>query len=295
MKRILQLFNALIWRVYYYCCPDKIYLNRKFIEVFGRKINWHNPKTYNEKLQWIKIYDRNPLYTKMVDKYEVREYIETIIGKEYLIPCFGVWDSFDDIDFNILPNQFVLKCTHDSNSVIICRDKSLLDKNAVRNKLTKHLKNNYYYNAREWPYKHVKPRIIAEKYMEDMKTVELRDYKFFAFDGITKACFIASDRQKNGTECKFDFFDTNFNSLNIQHGHPNSKVLPDKPVNFDKMMDLANKISKGFPEMRIDFYECNGNIFFGEITFFHHSGFVPFLPEKWDDIFGTWIKLPKKP
>lgn len=292
MKSIKQIASSIGFRLYYYCCPDKIYLNNKFKRVFGRDIDWKNPTTFNEKLQWLKIYDRNPLYTRLVDKYEVRKYIAEKIGEEYLIPCLGVWEQFEDINFDELPDQFVLKCTHDSNSVVVCRDKAAFDIESARKKLNQHLKMNFYYNAREWPYKNVKPRIIAEQYMEDSQTEELKDYKIFAFSGEARALFIASDRQNPNEQVKFDFFDVNFQHLDIRQGHPNSAILPDKPSNLKEMISLAEKLSEEFPQVRVDFYECNGKTYFGEMTFFHHSGFVPFDPDKWDAIFGSWIKLP---
>lgn len=287
-----NIFKALFDKAYYYFCPDKIYLNNKFREVFGRDIDWEHPTTFNEKLQWLKVYDRNPLYTKLVDKYEVRKYVAEKIGEEYLIPLLGVWEKYEDIDFDKLPNQFVLKCTHDSNSVVICRDKATFDFDAARKRIKDHLKRNFYYNAREWPYKNVKPRIIAEQYMEDQSTKELRDYKIFAFDGVAKALFIASDRLNDKEDTKFDFFDTDFKRIDLRQGHPNSKELPHKPESFDKMVELAARISEGFPETRVDFYEVNGKAYFGEITLFHHSGFVPFDPDEWDTTFGSWIKVP---
>lgn len=292
MKSIKQIVSSIGFRLYYYCCPDKIYLNNKFREVFGRDIDWKDPTTFNEKLQWLKIYDRNPLYTRLVDKYEVRKYIAEKIGEEYLIPCLGVWEQFEDINFDELPDQFVLKCTHDSNSVVVCKDKAVFDIEGARKKLNQHLKMNFYYNAREWPYKNVKPRIIAEQYMEDSQTEELKDYKIFAFSGKARALFIASDRQNPNEQVKFDFFDVNFQHLDIRQGHPNSAILPDKPSNLKEMISLAEKLSEEFPQVRVDFYECNGKTYFGEMTFFHHSGFVLFDPDKWDAIFGSWIKLP---
>src|SRR5699024_8410056 len=175
--------------------PDKIYLKICFRAKMRRKIDFSNVRTYNEKLQWLKINDRNPIYTKMVDKYEVREYIANHIGEEYLIPLIGVYDSFEEINFNELPNQFVLKCTHDSGGLVICKDKSKLDIEAARKKINDSLKRNYYYLFREWPYKNVKPRVICEKYMVDEFEKELKDYKFFCFNGKPKALFVASDRE----------------------------------------------------------------------------------------------------
>lgn len=292
MKSLKQFIKAVYNRLYYYCCPDKIYLNNKFREVFGRNIDWKNPTTFNEKLQWLKIYDRNPLYTKLVDKYEVRKYIAEKIGEEHLIPCLGVWDRFEDIDFDKLPDQFVLKCTHDSGGLVLCRDKSNLDIEAARKKINASLKRNFYYVGREWPYKHVKPRIIAEKYMVDESGYELKDYKWFSFDGATKAVLIAMDRQAD-VDTKFDFFDIEFQHLPFTHGHPNSDRIITRPQTFDEMRNLADKLSEGHPHVRVDFYDVNGKVYFGELTFFHHSGMVPFSPEQWDKTFGEWIELPK--
>ena len=274
--------------------PDRAYLSLKYRANFEKKLNLKNPQTFNEKLQWLKLYDRNPEYTRMVDKYEAKKYVAERIGEEYIIPTLGVWDKVEDIDFDSLPNQFVLKCTHDSGGLVICRDKSQLNVDEAKKKLNKALKNNFYYLFREWPYKNVKPRIIAEEYMEDTDTRELRDYKFFCFDGVAKALFIATERQKEGEEVKFDFYDINFKHLDFRQGHPNSTVEIKKPETFEKMKELAEKLTKKLPQVRVDFYEVDGNTYFGELTFFHHAGLVPFDPEEWDITFGSWIQLPKK-
>jgi len=272
--------------------PDKPYLSLLFRIKFKRKLNWNDPKTFNEKLQWLKLYDRKPEYTTMVDKYEAKRYVAGIIGEEYVIPTLGVWDSADDIDFDALPNQFVLKCTHDSGGLVICKDKSSLDIPKAIKKLNRSLRRNFYRDGREWPYKNVKPRIIAEKYMEDIKTGELRDYKFFCFNGEVKLLFIATERGSEDSETKFDFYDMNFNHLDIRNGHPNSTENIDKPINFEKMKKLSAMLSKGIPHVRIDFYEVNGEVKFGEMTFFHWSGFIPFEPEEWDIKLGSWLELP---
>ena len=274
--------------------PDKMYLKLRFKQRMGKELDLKHPKTYNEKLQWLKLYDRKPIYTTMVDKYAVKRYVADRIGEEYIIPTLGVWDSFDDIIFDDLPDQFVLKCTHDSGGLAICRDKKTFNKQSAKAKIERSLKRNYYWSGREWPYKNVKPRIIAEQYMEDTKTEELRDYKFFCFDGVAKALFIATDRQKEGEEVKFDFFDMDFKHLDFKQGHPNAAVSPAKPETFDEMRQLAEKLSKGVPHLRVDFYEVNGKAYFGELTFSHFSGMVPFNPEEWDETFGSWIKLPEK-
>ena len=286
MKNPIRLMKGAYNKLFYRYAPAKMYLNKRFKVVFGRNINWKNPTTYNEKLQWLKVYNKNPLYTKLVDKYEVRQYISERIGEEYLIPLLGVWNKVEDIDFDKLPNQFVLKCTHDSGSIVVCTDKNSLDIQKAKEKLSKGMKRNFYYNHREWPYKNVKPRIIAEQYMVDESGYELKDYKFFCFDGKTKALFVAKDRNKEDTEVKFDFFDEEFNRLPIKHGHENSDTPILKPINYEEMRRLAEKLSVGFPHVRVDFYNINEKIYFGELTFYHHSGFVPFEPSEWDYVFG---------
>lgn len=271
---------------------DEAYLKMAFRIQMGKKLDLENPRTYSEKLQWLKLYDRKPEYCQMVDKYEVKEYVAQQIGQEYIIPTLGVWDSFEEIDFDSLPSRFVLKCTHDSGGLVICKDKSQLDIKAACKKISKCLKANYYWQNREWPYKDLKPRIIAEQYMEDSHTADLRDYKFFCFNGEMKALFIATERQSAATETRFDFFDADFNHLNFRNGHPNADTLPEKPVCFEEMKVLAAKLSEGIPQLRVDFYEVNGKTYFGELTFFHWSGMMPFEPEEWDYTFGDWIKIP---
>lgn len=272
---------------------DKTYLKIKYRLETRKKLNLKDPKEFNEKLQWLKLYNRDPEYTKLVDKYEVREHIVRNIGEQYLIPVLRLWDRVEDIDFDTLPEQFVLKCTHDSGSVVICRDRKTFDIEKAKKRLKKHLKKSMFWWGREWPYKNVKPRIIAEQYMEDDQTSELRDYKFFCFGGEVKALFIASDRQTAGEETKFDFFDMDFNHLDIRNGHPNAKVPPAKPEKFDEMRQLAEKLCVGFPHVRVDFYEVNGRVYFGEMTFAHNCGMVPFEPDEWNFTFGSWIELPK--
>lgn len=259
----------------------------------GKKLNLENPQTYNEKLQWMKLYYFNPLYTKLADKYSVRQYIADKIGEEYLIPLIGVYKNFDDIDFESLPDQFVMKCTHDSGGIVVCTDKSKLDIKETKRKIERCLKRNYYKNSREWVYRDIEPQIIIEKYMVDESGYELKDYKFFCFDGKAKAMFMATDRGA-AEETKFDFFDMEFKHLDFTNGHPNSDKELKKPDKFEEMIELAEKISEGFPHERVDLYNINGKLYFGEITFFHWSGFKPFKPEKWDRIFGDWFNLPQK-
>lgn len=271
--------------------PDSIYIQIYYFAHFKKFCDLKNPNTYNEKLNWLKLHDHNPVYPTLVDKYEAKEYVARIIGNEYIIPTLGVWDTFDDIDFEKLPNQFVLKCTHDSEGLVIVKDKKKLDKNVAKEKIEAALKQNFYYIGREWPYKDVKPRIIAEQYMEDHVDGELRDYKFFCFDGEPKVMFIASDRASD--HVKFDYYDLKFNHLDIKQKYPHAQEALRKPVTFEKMIDFSKILSKGFPHVRVDFYEVNGHLYFGELTFYHFSGFMPFEPDRWDKVFGDWLKLPK--
>ena len=301
MKKIAKLFINKGYRMskltelgVYDKMPDEEFLKKTYRYRMKKELNLENPKSFNEKLQWLKIYDRKPIYTSMVDKYEVKKYITDIIGEEYIIPTLGVWEKFEDIDFDLLPEQFVLKCTHDSGGVVICKDKSKLNITKAKKKINRSMKKNFYYRLREWPYKDVKPRIIAEKYMEDTETAELRDYKFFCFNGEAKMIFIATDRQKKGEETKFDFFDMDFNLLPFTNGHPHATVPPKKPKCFDEMRILAEKLSADIPHVRVDFYEVDGKVYFGEMTFFHWSGMVPFDPPEWDEKVGSWIELPEK-
>lgn len=290
----LQLKRSLLYRLAPFIKNDEKFLKMKWKLYMDYPLNLDNPQTFNEKLQWQKLHDRKPEYTQMVDKYEAKRYVAGIIGEEHIIPTIAVYDRAEDIDFNALPNQFVLKCTHDSGGIVICKDKSKLDKEAARKKLAKGLKTNFYFQNREWPYKGVTPRIIAEQYMVDESGYELKDYKWFCFDGEPKALFIASDRGSKTEETKFDFFDMEFNHLPFTNGHPNAVKKVSRPVGFDEMKELAAKLSKGLMQARIDFYDINGMIYFGEITFFHWSGMKPFVPREWDYKLGSHIKFPQK-
>ena len=270
--------------------PDRTYIQLYYFAQFKKFCNLRHPVTYNEKLNWLKLHDHNPLYPRIVDKCEAKKYVAEIIGEEHIIPTLGVWEHFDEIDFEALPDQFVLKCTHDSEGVAVIRDKKTMDRAAVREKLEQALKQNFYYIGREWPYKNLKPRIIAEKYMEDHVDGELRDYKFFCFDGEPKALFVASDR--TDTQVFFDYFDMEFNHLDIKQKYPHAAKPLRKPDTFEQMAKYARVLSSGFPHVRVDFYEVDGRLYFGELTFYHFSGFMPFEPQKWDRIFGDWLRLP---
>lgn len=271
---------------------DKGYLKIAYRSVFGKKLDLENPETFNEKLQWLKLYDRKPIYTAMVDKYAAKRYVADIIGEEYIIPTLGVWNSFDDIDFSNLPNRFVLKCTHDSGGLVIVKDKKNLDKLTARKKIEECLKNDFYYMGREWPYKDVPHRIIAEKYMED-DSGELQDYKVFNYNGIPRQILVCRDRfLKSGlTE---DFFDTEWKRLDIKRPkHDNSSTEIPMPINLKKMLELSAKLSKDIPFLRTDFYEVGNKLYFGELTLYPASGFEGFEPTKWDAKLGELIKLPE--
>lgn len=272
---------------------DENYVKWKYYLNFRKKLHLDNPQTYNEKLQWLKLHDKHDEYTQMVDKYEAKKYVASIIGEEYLIPTYGVYNSFEEIDFASLPQQFVLKCTHNSGGVFVCKDKATFDIEGAKKQVKKWLKKNPYWKNREYPYKNVKPRIIIEQYMEDESGYELKDYKFFCFDGTAKYIFVASDRGKDDEETKFDFYDIEWNLLPFTNGHPNSNKKMKKPENYDKMVDISERLSKGIPHVRVDLYNINGRIYFGELTFFHWSGLVPFVPPKWDVIFGDSLVLPR--
>lgn len=280
--------------------PDKLYLRLLFRAALGYWPDLKTPKTYNEKLQWQKLYDHNPSYTTMVDKITAKEYVSNIIGDKYIIPTLGVWNSFDEIDFDQLPNKFVLKTNSGGggNGVVICKNKASFNKDKARMLLMKSMKESVYRTHREWPYKNIKPKIFAESFLEEKgsSNSDLRDYKFFCFGGKVQALFVASDRNNPNVTTKFDYMDANYNRLNLWQSHPMSDHLPQKPSCFEDMKNVAEKLSAGIPQVRVDLYEVNGAIYFGEMTFFHYSGLTPFFPkeENWDYKWGQWIELPEK-
>jgi hypothetical protein len=270
--------------------PDKLYLKLIFHARMGYRLNLDLPITYNEKLQWLKLYDRRPEYTLLVDKLNVREYIKEMLGEEYLIPLLGVFDRFHDIDFDLLPEQFVLKCTHDSGSSVLCKDKIKLNMKAIQKRLENSLKRNFYYPGREWPYKEVKPKIICEKYMQEDTGEAIKDYKFLCFYGEPIVIYVVSDKDR---DIRYDYFDQNFNHQPFTQQEKNSDKAIKKPVCFNQMLEFAKLLSRNIPHVRVDFYEINGKVYFGEITFFNDSGFRKFSPELYDKVFGSYIQLPK--
>lgn len=272
---------------------DKTFIRLQYFSVLGKFPNIDHPSLFTEKLQWLKLYDHNPLYIQIVDKYTVKDYIKEKIGEKYIIPTLGVWNAPEEIDFKLLPNQFVLKTTFGggSDGVVICRNKKELDIAKVMSKLKESMKTNPYLRAREWPYKDVPHRIIAERYMED-DSGELRDYKFYCFNGEPKVMLVASNRFTNHN---FNYFDMEFNKLPIisAMGNQNDEVMQ-KPDCFDEMKCVATELSKGFPHMRVDLYYCDNQVYFGELTLYDSSGYDDLSSPEWNERFGDWINLSEK-
>jgi len=273
--------------------PDTIYVRLQYYFKIGRRLHLKNPRSYTEKLQWLKIYNRNPEYTSMVDKVTAKDYARHIIGDEYIIPTLGVWNNFDSIDFSTLPDKFVIKSSNGGGGggVVICKDKASLNIEETKRIIEYSLKSNIYKHYREWPYKNVTPRIIAEQLLEPKNNGELNDYKFYCFNGVPKVMLISHGRF-SGITC-FDYYDMDFNLMPFQQGGPNSGIDYPKPTNFELMKRLAKKLSTGLTHARIDFYDNNGNVYFGEITFFDSSGYADFTPEKWNYVFGEWLDISK--
>ena len=280
----------------YHRMSDEKYLKSLFKAETGKELNLDDPKTFNEKLQWLKLHDRKPIYTTMVDKYAVKKYVADIIGEEYIIPTLGIWDSFDEIDFDALPDQFVLKCTHDSGGLVICKDKTQLDKEAARRKISSCLKCNYYYKYREWPYKNVRPRIIAEKYMEDEYGTGLKDYKVLCFNGEPKLIELHQGRYTDHQTQ--DIYDTAWNKTTLsQTGLSDYQVSSDAVPMLDtlsEMLKLSTILSQNIPHIRVDWYSIKGKLYFGELTLYDGSGLDPWDNPEDDLMLGSWIKLPVK-
>ena len=290
LEQLKQVYSDMHY-VVMHVVPERWYLKRQFKKLVGYPLTLDNPQTFNEKLQWLKLHDRNPLYTKMVDKYEAKKYVADIIGEEYIIPTLGVWNNFDEIDFDQLPEQFVLKCTHDSGSIAICRDKKNFDKNEARKKIERGLRYNYYYaGGFEWPYKKVKPRIIAEKFMAEESGLDLPDYKLMCFGGKVKCSFTCTGRNTdNGLHVTF--YDRAWQKMPFGRHYPVEEIPMPKPENYEKMVELAEILAATLKFARIDFYDINNRIYFGEITFFPGNGVEEFSPMKWDAKIGDWLKL----
>ena len=291
LKKPYRLYNILAVRGWFDKTPDHKYIANRYRAHFGKKLNLNDPKTFNEKLQWLKLYNRDPEHTMLVDKYKVRDYIANKLGEEYLIPLLGVWNSPEEIDFDQLPNQFAMKCNHNSGvGMCICKDKSLLDFPAVRRELKRGLEEDYYLTGREWPYKNVERKIICEKFMND-SSGGLIDYKFFCFNGTVDCVMLCLDRHLGDT--KFYFFDKDWNlkRLNVRGKNAPKDFTLRKPACMDEMFRIAEQLSVGHPFVRVDLYECNDKIYFGEMTFFPDSGFDENLLPETDEYFGNLIDL----
>lgn len=285
--RKLQYHHLLDWM------PDRPYVQLMYWVRMNRRLDLKNPKTFNEKLQWLKLYDRRPEYTILADKVLARDYIAKIVGPEYLIPLLGVWDDPDEIDFDKLPRQFVLKCNHNSGlGMCICKDKSRLDIEKVRSELRKGLKQDYYAATREYPYKNIPRKILCERYMED-SSGELMDYKLMCFNGEVKCSFVCSNRF-HPEGLRVTFFDKDWQMMPFERHYPKSDTPIAKPVCYDRMVSLAQTLSAGIPFVRVDFYQVSGRPYIGELTFYPGGGTEEFTPEQWDAVLGSWISLPKE-
>lgn len=277
------------------CLPDSVIIKHQYKAIMGQSLNLKTPKTYNEKLQWLKLHNRKPIYTTMVDKYEAKKYVSNIIGSQYIIPTLGVWNAFEKINFDTLPDQFVLKTTHDSGGVVIVKNKKLFltgkdisesEFSIAKAKISHSLKRNYYYESREWPYKNVKPRIIAEEMISDTTP---NDYKFFMFNGLMDSVMVCTDRDKG--HARFRFYDKDWNRLKYQKPEIEPEGDVDRPENFDTMINIAIQLSKGLPHIRVDLFNVDGKIYFGELTFFDESGYDNEISADVDKMWGDKIDL----
>ena len=294
MFRILRrILSKNAWRIIYYL-PDTIVVKRLFKRFHGYNLNLDNPSTFCEKLQWLKLNDRQPVYTTMVDKYEVKKYVADKIGEKYIIPTIGVWDHFEDIDFDLLPDRFVLKCTHDSGGLILCEDKSALDLKKAKKKIARSLHNNYYYIFREWPYKNVRPRIIAEEYMTDGSNIVPEDYKVYCFNGEPKYIVVFHNRFCNEKELSETVYDTNWipQDFSLDAHFAVSDMIEEKPACLDELLNICSVLCQGIPQVRIDFYIIEQKIYFGEITLYTASGLQKMIPEEMDAVIGRMLHFP---
>lgn len=292
MNLTTKLKRSLIYRIAPFIKDDAKYIKMRWDAYMDYSLHLDEPQTFNEKLQWLKLHDRCPQYTQMVDKAEVKKYVAAMVGEEHIIPTLAVYDRAEDIDFDALPNQFVLKCTHDSGGIVICRDKTALDKDEAVRKLNHGLRKNYYYQNREWPYKNVVPRIIAEQYMTNGDEDELTDYKIHNFNGVPKVVLVCKDRYR-ASELTEDFFSCTWQHLDIARpNHRHADKVPERPEELDEMLDIAIRLSRDIPFVRTDFYVINHKVYFGEMTFFPACGMNPFVPREWDYILGTYLTLP---
>lgn len=272
------------------CLPDELYLKIQYRYLTHRKLNLNSPVRYNEKLQWIKLYDHQPIYTELVDKYKVKRIVAEQIGDQYVVPLLAVWNKTDDIDLSLLPNQFVIKTNHDSKGVLVCRDKAKFDLNEAKKFLSNRMKMNGYDYGREWPYKNIDRKIIAEEYLED-ESGSLIDYKVLCFNGVPKLIQLHQGRFTN--HYTHDIYDVNWNVQPFnQVGEISSAYPAQKPTFLSEMLELSARLSANIPHVRVDWYHANNKLYFGEMTFFDGSGYVDFIPDEYNEIIGDWIQLP---
>jgi hypothetical protein len=281
------------------CVPDSLYLKYKFKKELGYKLDLKHPVSYNEKCQWLKLHNRKKIYSDMVDKYKAKFYVEEKIGSQYVIPLLGHWEKFSDIDFNKLPEKFVLKTNHDSGGVWII-NKNSANYEQIKKEAEEHLKHNFFWASREWPYKKVQPCLFAEKFMTDESGSDLKDYKFYCFDGKVKLLLRASDidngkehvnNHKSHDNTVYDFYDENYNSVKINWGFNNSEKPLPLPENISELKAIAEKLSQGIPSVRVDLFTNGNNIYFGEFTFFDGAGFDKIEPVEWDYKLGSYITI----
>ena len=281
---IIRLF---IQRYCYKIFDDITYIRLVYFFTYYKFINLKKPKTFNEKLNWLKLYNRHDVYTTMADKYNVKKYVEAIIGSEYIVKNYGVYKNWDEINFSELPSRFVVKCTHDSGGAFVCKDKLHFDMNMVKETINRNLKKNYYWWYREWPYKNIEPQIIIDEYLENGASECLQDYKFLCFNGEPKYMYITI----KGEQIYENYYDMNYNPIYIDHGFPRNCVEFNKPSNFELMKELARKLSQGVPFVRVDFFDVKGKVYFGEFTFYDFGGMRPYKGN-WDEKLGELLILP---
>ena len=258
-------------------------ISRQYRKMFGRSLNWDNPQTYNEKIHVSKLYMPTPLKTRLADKAAVREWITEKIGSEYLIPLLGVYDSFDEIDFDALPSQFVIKCNHDSGSVTLVKDKSRIDRAYLKRKYEVHMRRNFAWMGFEMHYRDIKPRIVVEKFIDN---AAINDYRFFCFDGKPFCCavdYYDGSHQRNAR----NIYDMDWNILPFLFKYPNYTASTPRPDNFDELKTVAERLAEGFPHVRVDLYTAGSKVYFGEMTFSHANGFQVIIPDEWDYKLGS--------
>lgn len=281
----LMVLTARLW-------PAELYLKCYYYLHLHEWPNLKHPQNFTEKLNWLKLHDRRPLYTKLADKCEVKKYVSEKIGSDKIIPLLGVWDHFNEIDFDQLPDQFVLKCTHDSGGFRICKDRSNFDQEEARQFFNIELRKNYYWNKREWVYKDIKPRIIAEPYIDSLGKPESFEYKLTCMNGVCKVFTICTGIAHSDFELRTnDHYDRDFNHLPWYAYYKNSKKPVQIPPQAKEMIEYAEILSEGIPQVRVDFYVINDKVYFGEMTFYTWAGIIEFTPPEWNDIMGSWLDL----